>query len=153
MTELQKKFKKIISDLEENLKDKEDLEYVKTQIYKVYTMFLDEFDRLEESSMKKIDNVVARYAGLEDRIGELESTLDKIEKDIYVGEEEYDLDIVCPYCDAEFTIDDSEELKDKVVCPECNNVIELDWNEEHECGHDCHDCHHDCNEEDVDEDM
>lgn len=150
MKELQKKFKKIISDLEENLKDNEDLEYVKTQIYKVYTMFLDEFDKLEETSTKKLDSIVARYAGLEDRITELEGTLDKIEKDLYI-EEEYDLDIVCPYCNTEFTIDASEEQKDKVICPECNNVIELDWNEEHhDCGHDCHNCEHDCDEEDED---
>ena len=156
MQELQRKFKKVISDLEKNLKDKEDLEYVKTQIYKVYTMFLDEFDKLEESSTQKIDSIVARYAGLEDRITELEGTLDKIEKDLYI-EEEYDLDIVCPYCNTEFTIDDSEELKDKVICPKCNNVIELDWNDEtHECSHDCHDCEHDCNSNEVtdeDEDM
>lgn len=157
MLELQKNFKKIMSDIEKNLKDKDDLEYVKTQIYKVYTMFLDEFDKLEESSMQKIDSIAARYAGLDTRMSELEETLDKIEKDIYVGDEEYDLDIVCPYCNAEFTIDESDEQKENVICPECHNVIELDWNDEtHECGHDCHDCEHDCNSNDItdeDEDM
>ena len=33
MSDLQKSLKKIISDIEHNLKNKEDLEYVKTQIY------------------------------------------------------------------------------------------------------------------------
>ena len=47
MSDLQKNLNKVISDIENNLKNKEDIDYVKTQIYNIYTMFLDEFDELE----------------------------------------------------------------------------------------------------------
>ena len=47
MSELKNKLDKVISDIEKNLKNKEDFEYVKTQIYNIYTIFLDEFDKLE----------------------------------------------------------------------------------------------------------
>ena len=97
--------------------------------------------------------MAARYSVLETRMADIESVLNKIEKDIYIGEEEYDLDIICPYCEAEFTIDSSDEKKESIICPECNHEIELDWNEEHECGHDCHHCEHDCSDEENEDDM
>ena len=159
MSDLQKKFKKVISDIEQNLKNKEDLEYVKTQIYNIYNIFLDEFDRLEENSTKKIDNIVARYKILEDRMNEIEDSISKIESDIYINEnEEYSFDITCPYCDTEFSVDCSEELQKNVICPECNETIELDWNDEHdECSHDCHECGGECDhnhdEKDNEDDM
>ena len=134
MSDLQKKLNKIISDIEKNLSNKEDFEYVKTQIYNIYTVFLDEFD-------------------------EIENSIEKIESDIYVKvNEEYDFDVICPYCDTEFSVDFSEGPKESILCPECNNVVELDWNDDHEgCSHDCHECGgecgHDHDEEDNEDDM
>lgn len=153
MEELQKKVKQILSDLESNLKDKEDIEYAKNKVFELYSSFADEIEKIEETCVKKVDSMAARYSVLETRMAEIESVLNKIEKDIYIGEEEYDLDIVCPYCEAEFTIDSSDEKKESIICPECNHEIELDWNEEHECGHDCHHCDHDCSEEENEDDM
>ena len=46
MSDLQNKLDKVISDIEKRLTNKEDFEYVKTQIYNIYTIFLDEFDKL-----------------------------------------------------------------------------------------------------------
>ena len=41
-------------------------------------------------------------------------------------DDEFDFEIVCPYCDNEFLIDiNSKNLK--VKCPKCNNIIELDF--------------------------
>ena len=151
MTELQKKFKKILADLEKNLKNKEDLEYVKTEIFKIYTMFLDEFDKLEQTTSEKLDNITAKYSALEEKMAQIDESITKIEKDIYIGEE-YDLEIVCPYCHYEFMIDESQGKRESILCPECNNVIDLDWNEEEDCGHDCHECHHDCDHDDNDDD-
>ena len=40
--------------------------------------------------------------------------------------EEYDIQIVCPYCEEEFIVDlDQNSLE--IECPNCSNVIELDW--------------------------
>ena len=150
MTEMQKQFKKIISDIEENLKNKEDVEYVKNQIYNLYNSFLNEFDELETKSTEKIESILVRYKVLEDRMSEIENSIDKIERDIYINEsQEYDFNITCPYCDTEFSVDCSDGPKDTVVCPECNHTIELEWNDhEHEgghCSHGCHECEEDCN--------
>ena len=157
MSDLQKKFKKIIADIEQNLKNKEDIEYVKTQIYTIYNIFLDEFEKLEAKSTEKMESILIRYKVLEDRMSDIEDSIDKIESDIYINQnEEYDFDITCPYCDAEFSVDYSEELGDTVICPECNQTIELDWNDHNNgCSHGCHDCGEDCrdNQNETDDDM
>ena len=153
MSDLQKKLNKIISDIDKNLKNKEDLEYVKTQIYNIYTIFMDEFDELESKCNEKIENILIKCKVLDDRMSEIEDSIDKIESDIYIKEnEEFDFDITCPYCDTEFSIDFSEGPKDSVICPECNNNIELDWNEHEGCSHDCHGCGGECEHEHDEED-
>ena len=159
MSDLQKKLNKIISDIEKNLKNKEDLEYVKNQIYNIYTIFLDEFDELETKCNEKMENILIKCKVLDDRMSEIEDSIDKIESDIYIKEnEEFDFDVTCPYCDSEISVDFSQGPQNSVICPECNNVIELDWNDEHEgCSHDCHECGGDCghhhDEEDNEDDM
>ena len=40
------------------------------------------------------------------------------------NEEEYDFEIVCPYCENEFLID---LTKNKIECLKCKNIIELEW--------------------------
>ena len=159
MSDLQKNLKKVISDIEKNLKNKEDIEYVKTQIYNIYNIFLDEFDELESKCNEKVENIIIKCKILDDRMSEIESSIEKIESDIYVKvNEEFDFDVMCPYCDTEFSVDFSEGPKESVVCPECNHVVELDWDDEHEgCSHDCHDCNGECehhhDEEDNEDDM
>ena len=160
MSDLQKKLKKIISDLEQNLKNPEDLEYVKTQIYSIYTAFMDEFERLEEKCNTKMEDIIVKCKVLDDRMSEIENSIEKIESDIYIKEnEEFDFDVICPYCDTEFSVDFSEGPKESVVCPECENTIELDWNDEHDhegCSGHCHDCGGECDcehEEDNEDDM
>ena len=161
MSDLQNKLDKVISDIEKRLTNKEDFEYVKTQIYNIYTIFLDEFDKLEAKCNEKMEDIAVRCKVLDDRMSEIEDSIQKIESDIYIKEnEEYDFDVICPYCDAEFSVDFSEGPKEIVVCPECENTIELDWNDEHDhdcCSGHCHDCGGDCDcehdEEDEDDDM
>lgn len=158
MSDLQKKLKKIISEIEGNLKNKEDLEYVKTQIYNIYTIFLDEFEKLESKCDEKVESILIRCKVLDDRMSEIEDSIDKIESDIYITvNEEYDFDITCPYCDTEFSIDFSNGPQSVVKCPECDNTIELDWNEhDDDCSGDCQGCNGGCDhhhEEDNDDDM
>lgn len=159
MSDLKNKLNKIISDIEKNLKNKDDIEYVKTQIYNIYTIFLDEFDEIEAKYTEKIENITIKCKVLDDRMNEIEDSIEKIESDIYVKvNEEYDFDVICPYCDAEFSVDFSEGPKESVICPECNNVVELDWDDEHDgCSHDCHECGGECDcehdEEDNEDDM
>lgn len=151
MANLNVKFKKILQDLEENLQNKEDLEYVKTQIFNLYNMFFDEMSRIEEMAATRMETIAGTQAVLQERVETLEKTIKSMEKELYL-DEECDFSITCPYCNNEFIVD-SDEIKDEVECPECNNLIELDWGDECDCheGECAGNCSH-CNHED-EEDM
>ena len=65
MSDLQNKLDKVISDIEKRLTNKEDFEYVKTQIYNIYTIFLDEFDKLEAKCNEKMEDISNEYIFIE----------------------------------------------------------------------------------------
>ena len=151
MANLNSEFKSIVETLEKNIKNKEDLELVKEQIFKLYNLFFDEITELESLANSRIAEMTQKQANIEEKLGVIEKEVKNISVDIY-GEEddededgEYDFTILCPYCDNEFTLE-VDELKDEIVCPECNNIIELDWGHECDeggCGSCGHHCHHD----------
>lgn len=154
MSNLNSEFKAILETLENNIKDKDDLELVKVQMFNLYNLFYDEVVNLENLANSRISEIAQIQASIEEKVQTIEKEVKNIAIDIY-GEEddedgEYDFTVTCPYCNNEFTIE-MDELKDEVTCPECNNVIELDWG--HECDeNDCDCCDHKCNH-DEDEDM
>ena len=88
MKELQKVIKNIISDLQNNINNEKDLDYAKTKLFELYTAFADELEEIETSCNKKVDVIGARYSILEAKINEIENELSKIEKDIYIDENE-----------------------------------------------------------------
>ena len=150
MSNLNAEFKTILETLEKNMKDKDDLELVKVQMFKLYNLFFDEVTNLENLANSRMAEMAEKQASMEEKLASIQKEVKNISVDIY-GEEEfdenedYDFTISCPYCDNEFTVE-IEDMKDEITCPECNNVIELDW------GHDCdeegcegcgHHCHHD----------
>ena len=45
MSDFNAKFKKILNDIEENIQNKDDLEYIKVQIFNLYNLFFDEINR------------------------------------------------------------------------------------------------------------
>ena len=107
-----------------------------------------------ESIEKKLDLIINNQKELEKKITKLENSINRIESDIYL-DEDFDLEITCPYCNYEFVVEMDEDRKE-VTCPECENVIELDWTgdlDDFECGHEgCGGCHG-CGHEDIDDDM
>lgn len=125
MSNLNVKFKKILKDLEENIKNKEDLEYIKVQIFNLYNLFFDEITKIEETTTERMKAIAGTQAVLQEKVDNLENQLKSMEKELYL-DEECDFSITCPYCNNEFIVD-CDELKDEVECPECNNIIELDW--------------------------
>ena len=118
---LNKKFKEVIKNLEENLTNKDDLTYSKSQITELAMAFLDELDKMESSFQKKIEKC-------EERIELMERNIDQIENDFLEEDfEDNDLEhIQCPYCNANFFIE-FDETKKEIKCPDCKNIIELDW--------------------------
>ena len=153
MADLNVKFKQILNELEENIKNEKDLEFVKTQIFKLYNLFFDEMTRIEEMAYTRMETIAGTQAALEEKVENLENKLSSMEKELFIDDEESDFSITCPYCNNEF-IADYDELKDEIVCPECSNVIELDWGEENiepdGCTGNCSGCKL---HEDEDEDM
>ena len=144
------RFKKILTDLEENIENKKDLEYIKTQMLNLYNLFFDEISKIEEMTSKRMETIATTQAFMQEKVEKLENKIKSMEKELFI-DEECDFSITCPYCNNEFVVD-CYELKDEVECPECNNIIELDWGDECDgnngcCGSDCSHCNHD------DEDM
>ena len=100
---------------------------------------MEEIDKIMDLSERRVNQVYENQKILEKKMAEIERGMSTIEKELFV-EDEYDFEIVCPYCNHEF-LTDINSGKKEVECPECHNVIELDWNEEeHECGGHCGSC-------------
>ena len=119
MTDLKKRFNNILQDIEKNVTNKEDLDYIKTQVYNISLLFLDELDKLAEINLNRLNTMIDREKELEAKIESMEKIIDKLEKEVYSSDEDSDFEIVCPYCNSEFIEDFSND-----------NLIELDWNEE-----------------------
>ena len=79
MADLKKKLNAILSDLDKNVKDKEDLEYVKSQIYNISMLFLDEIDKLAELNLDKLNAMIDREKELSQRISEMEKVIKNID--------------------------------------------------------------------------
>ena len=154
MSNLNSEFKNILETLENNIKNKEDLELVKVQMFNLYNLFFDEVSNLENLANSRISELAGKQAEMEETLKSIEKEVKNISIDIYGEEEdvdgEYTFTIACPYCDKEFSLD-VDELEDEVTCPNCNEIIELDWG--HECDEgDCSSCGHHCHH-DEDDDM
>lgn len=128
MADLKKKYKELIQSLEEHISDPDDFEYVQDKIEKLTLAFIDEIEQIEENANAKFKEIEKQQKSMEKTIEYLEKALNGIEKDIYADddEENYDLEVVCPYCNYEFILDDDTD-KNEVECPECGNIIEIDW--------------------------
>ncbi len=171
MSNFNMEFKKILKNLEENIKDENALEAAKVEMFNLYNLFFDEVTNLEQSMMDRITAIAESQLHVEDTIKTLGKSIKNIEKDIYIDEdmedeendedddeeedyEDEEIEVRCPYCNKVFTAEMDELTGKEITCPECDNTIELDWGDEcDEDGCDCcgHHCHHE--EEDEDEDM
>ena len=138
MSVLQDKFNAIIAKIDERITDQEELKFVKEQIVDLSMIYMDEINKIMDLSEKRVNQVYENQKILEQKMAEIERGMNTIEKELFV-EEEYDFEIVCPYCNHEF-LTDVNSGKKEVECPECHNIIELDWNEEHECSGHCGSC-------------
>lgn len=157
MADINKEYKKMINELDENISNSEDLDYARNQMYKLSMMFIDEMENMSAKYEDRINALAQNQTKLEDKIKSIQKVVNNIEKDIYDGDLEqeddvYDFQIVCPYCNNEFVIE-MDDMKEEVECPECKNIIELEWDghDDEGCSGDCHHCH-ECDEEENSED-
>lgn len=156
MSKLQENFNEIIKKIEEKITDKEELEFIKQQIADISMLYIDELNKIMDISERRVNQVYENQKILEKKLAEVEKGVATIEKELFV-EEDYDFEIVCPYCNYEF-VTDIDSNKREVECPECHNIIELDWNEEEQgCSGQCGSCggcdHEEEKEENNEDDM
>jgi len=147
MSEINGKYKQIMEDLEGNIKDPQELEFVKNKFSELSMLFIDMLDRVTRLTDNKIQEIEEKQQEISNRINSVQAIVDGIENDIYEDDENYEFEIVCPYCNYEFTADIEDESKDEIQCPECHNTIELDWNPEEDlggCSGNCSHCASEC---------
>ena len=136
MAELNRNYNKIISELEERIKNPQELEFVKSKFSEMTVMFMDTIEKLVENSEKQIK--------LEKKVKHIQKSLKRIEEDLYIDNDEdddcecedcncddcdeeychgdqmhdnemdYEFEIVCPYCNHEFVIGKETNLKDEI---------------------------------------
>ena len=154
MAKLKDEFNSFIKDIEDNLKNKEDIDYVKVRFSMFIDQVVEQMDILIDYKTQKMNEIEQRQKEIDKKMGQMQQIIDNIEKDIY-SEEGFDFEIICPYCDNQFVIDVDED-KTEVECPACNNIIELDWTGDMEedfenCNGNCSSCHG-CEEENLEND-
>ena len=72
MSNLNSEFKKILETLENNMKNKEDLELVKVQIFNLYNLFFDEITDLENLANSRISELTQRQVSMEETLKSME---------------------------------------------------------------------------------
>lgn len=161
MANFNSEFKKILKELEEGISDKNALEIAKVEMLKLYNLFFDEITNLEQTMNDRMVEIAQTQLEIEEKLKSMNKSIKNIEKDIYMEDdmdnEDYDIEIKCPYCNETFMVEMDELTSSEITCPECNNTIELDWGTSCECENDdCDSCsfdRHNSNHEDEDDDM
>ena len=150
MSEIGIEYKKIMEEIENAISNEKEKQFVKTKMAELSISFVDIIDRITKATDMKIKEMEKAQSAIEHKISNIETIVDNIEGDIYEDDEQdedYEFEVVCPYCNYEFSVDMDNIEKDEIECPECHNVIELDWNEEH-CSGSCSHCMENCVQED-----
>ena len=128
MENLKNEYNSFLEDIQKNIKDPKDLEYITAKLNNFIEVVLGQMDRLLDYRKDEIKRIEEVQKKLGSKMGKLEKTVQNIEKDIY-QDDEYEFDITCPYCNYEF-VADLDETNSELECPECENIIELDWSTE-----------------------
>lgn len=154
MSKFKNEYKSFLDDIEKNIKNPDDLNYIKERFAKFMDVVIEKMDQVLDFKNQELDHLLEMQKGLENRMDKMQRIIDNIEKDIY-SDEGFDFEIICPYCNYEF-IADVDENKTEIECPECKNMIELDWSGDTEddmdsCSGNCSGCSG-CDEEDPEQD-
>ena len=151
MGTIKTEYKSFLDDIEKNIKDKEDLEYIKKRFASFVDVILDQIDYILDYKKDEINKLEETQKELETNMKKIQQVVNNIERDIY--DDDFDFEIICPYCNYEFFID-VDENKTEIECPECKNMIELDWSgdvedDQNNCNGNCKGCSG-CEDEDDD---
>lgn len=102
---------------------------------------MNDLNQQIENLLKEMKEIKENQKIITEKMAKMQQVINHIENDIY-SDEDFDFEIVCPYCENEFVID-YDENKNEVECPECKNIIELDLSgnlDDEGCSGHCHGC-------------
>lgn len=157
MSELSNKYREIMDEIDNKITDEKQLNFVKSKISEISMIFIDIIDRMSEIVEEKVVNIENGQKNIEKKLANVQKVIDGIERDIY--DDEFETEIVCPYCNNEFIAEISDEEENEIECPECHNIIELDLNADYDednstCSGNCSSCNGcNINEDDEGEDL
>lgn len=138
MSGLSDKYNQILVDIENHISNEDEKKYVISKVEQLASLYMELIDRVTKLDDERIEKIEEKQEKMIGAMSKLQESINLIKSDIY-EDDNYDFEIVCPYCDHEFVADIESELKEEVQCPECHNIIELDWDDEQEGG--CSSCH------------
>ena len=146
MSTISDKYADIFEDIIDHISKEEEKDYATHKLNELTSLFLDMIEKATKLNGERIDDLEESQKKLKKKFDKMYETLQLIKKEIY-EDEDYDFEIVCPYCSHEFVASLEDELKEEIECPECHNIIELDWDGEEEennepsgCTGHCHTC-------------
>ncbi len=124
--ELRNEMSQFLKDMEKNIKDPKELNYMLKRTEKLFDVIFKELHKIADYKEDKFNEIEERQKEHETQLDLMSEKISQLFQDIY-DEEIDEFEIVCPYCNFKF-VADIDETKTEIVCPECNNTIELDWN-------------------------
>lgn len=156
MAGLSEKINNILRDIDSNIKDPSDVEYVKSKIMELTTTFIE--------SMDNMIGLQASQEQIERKLKRIQNKVSQIEEDIYMdlddepeddccdscgcgcneSDDGCEFEISCPYCGDAFIIEQDLQDESEIECPNCKNIIELDWDEPTSCQGGCGNCSSGC---------
>ena len=83
MKNIKNEYKGFLDDIEKNIKNKEDLEYVKKRFTAFLDPVLDEINSIIEYKKEEVEELEKRQQEIERKMSKMQSVIDNIEKDIY----------------------------------------------------------------------
>ena len=98
MPKLKEEYNSFLKDIENNIKDKDDLKYIKNRFSKFLDVVLEQMDYIIDYKEAKMEELEKTQRDINSKMEKMEQVINNIEKDIY-SEDVFDFDIICPYCD------------------------------------------------------
>ena len=83
MAKLKEEYQNFLEDIEKNLKNKEDLDYVKARFSMFVDKVIDEMDMLIDYKEERMKELEEKQKEIDDKMNKMQQIIDNIEKDIY----------------------------------------------------------------------
>ena len=126
LDDLKKELLKFIKDINNNIKDEEDLLYITKRLDQLVDGILKQTEKILDYKEKELSSIINIQEIQNFKLQELQNRVDNLCEDIYEDDIEDEFQISCPYCGSEFNAYVDDEVLE-ISCPECSNRIELDW--------------------------